>query len=402
MIALMLLAQKTRGRFQQDLEKAVKALSNNATVNEATFFEHVRQGLVNAFGSAIRAEDGSIFEALMDAMRTKLLQPEPKGKDEVVDMVASRMERDFNLWEFVERLWEKDDDNVAQGYVGISGHKQAEAFIKAMPPTLQGVMKADDDTYKNIQETLRVAKAKMNIVAHLATTGQTSMAASRQRRTTRRSRSRSPLSSGSDTNGSGDEHEVYMNEDGENMMGSFARKKLRSRTSNRSDDEGSNRRKNRNKRGSNGRRPAAAAKQTYDRNHSDDEDDVNTSRKVMQAAAAVFGREGKGKCFKCGEEGHWMNNCPKVTPTVYTGIPPPPYPPMPFPGTQATPYQQQQGGNNWNQSGNDNGQRNFTGQRKCYNCNEVGHLKRDCPTLVKKKVSFDNSTAGRPNRYQSK
>ena len=275
----------------------------------------------------------------MDAMRTKLLLPEPKGKDEVVDMVASRMERDFDLWEFAERIWEEDAGNVAQGYVGISGHKQAEAFIKAMPPTLQGVMKADDDTYKDIQEAIRVAKAKMNIVLHLAPTGQTSMAASRHAAPDDASFAFAiPLSSGSDMNDSGDEHEVYMNEDGENMMGSFARKKLRSRTSNRSDDEGSNRRKNRNRRGSKGRRTAAASKQTYDRNHSDDEDDVNTSRKVMQAAAAVFGREGKGKCFKCGEEGHWMNDCPKVTPTVYTGVPPPPYPPMPFQGTQAMPY----------------------------------------------------------------
>ena len=128
----------------------------------------MRSALVNQYSTEIRSEDDSEFTALMEDMREQLSHPPGKEKRELLDSVASRVERNFRLWGgIVKTLWERDDNGEPEGFTAITGQRRAEAFLRAMPKKLKLLIKADGKSYGSIQEALRAAKAKTNLLSIL-------------------------------------------------------------------------------------------------------------------------------------------------------------------------------------------------------------------------------------------
>ena len=416
MAALMLLHKKANGQFAEDIGEIVKNFEANDTVSEEDFCEHVRSALVNQYSTEIRSEDDSEFTALMEDMREQLSHPPGKEKRELLDSVASRVERNFRLWGgIVKTLWEKDDNGEPEGFTAINGQRRAEAFLRAMPQKLKMLIKADGKSYGSIQEALRAAKAKTNLLSILNTRGGNTMAVSRM---SRHSRSRDSTTSDGDSNtdsGSENDDEIYTHMDGASMMGSAGVKRFRNKSggskgtkNRRGDDKGSNRRGKKPRNG----RSAAAATMVHD--HSGNEQEERNGGNGLKTnahhiAAAILD---KGACFGCGEMGHWMSQCPTGKPTMAQIFPgtanggfpaPPPYPQQMF-HHQAhdAPYQHQQGGMNNGKSGNGQGQRNFQGRRTpvmCYGCGKTGHIKRNCPDRPLQ-VSFAPETTSSNRRSE--
>lgn len=401
--ALMLLERKASGQFANEISEVVKNLSGDDNVTEDDFCKHVRDALVNQYGTDINNGDDSEFATLMEEMREQLVHPPGKEKKEYLDAVASRLERNFRLWEgIVKDLWEKNEDGQPEGFTPIPGKRRAEAFIRAMPQKLKSVIKADNKQYESIQQVLRAARAKTNMLALLGGQSGNTMAASRM---TRRSRSRTDTSDSETPSEDDGDDEVYTHADGASMMGSAGVKRFRKNSGKsyggkrgREGDKGDNHRSKRNKT----RRTTRAAAAMMAQDDTDDEAERNKGGSIKgdakQIAAAILG---KGACFGCGATGHWMVDCPttKPGPAMPAAMPPA----MPFPSPPQYPFTMfQQGNMNTSTPGNEQGDRSVPGRRPpftCYGCGQVGHIKRNCPDGPQQRVQFGDKM--NPERRRS-